>query len=1436
MHVGTRSCSSSRGRSSFYGVAFADVVEQGEFAPLSAFVSHFWGEETLSFAESLRLHGETVHPSNPGAMCYYICSFSNCQHLVDLGSDWRCSPFNRALEHVAECRRVRQQSVYCAVMLFDERCSTLERIWCIFEIWRCCQLELRLDLFTVEGQLTRRSSTPLACKIRDQAKVLDVSNTACSEMSDKRMIEAAVETSGSNWAQIAGMIKLQITSLVEFSASLAISRNALTGEEVSAEDVEMMMSETLQVRNSSSIISDCIQGHLPRLVIIGQGGCGKSIFAREVVRRAVQALKEGHHDTVIPLRVPLAELANLEDHAVEVDLLQVWAARVFGRDGEELLREDRRLILVLDGLDEAGKGRRRVLDWLQRWLQANGHRCVCTIIASRPSGTNQVLASDGSAREPAASAVLGQLSKTSLRLLTEEWVPASSHCRLQDGDGKSLGTGTVVSCEMGFLLKKEVVVEVGLELGVHQVEVRRKEPGKVFSAAVSLDYADRSAAQVLLEQAFQEAGGDPTESHRAVVRRADGKLWKDDLQKDRKKPIAWDKLVLWPKEAFPCRAFLTDTDDLDVEEDSSMDECDELSEMGVDYAMLIEEHRRQALNSREIAHVRVSLDETSVGIFLAADVFPGDAIVLGSAFHELLPFDRCFQTAMATAAPCCPSKLTEITVQHELSMQLGFTPVEILPLRPSVASRISKFGEAELEELPGAVWQTPLMASMLGTYRDRQKEKEQLDAATTELVLVKHAVEVLMSQAEKRTGAKNLRAELRPLCLAKLQAGQRLLFEPDFSNQVVFQEAQLGHLRFFEPAGQAVQLYHLIMHEYLAAEAWKEASPGYKEAFAQAQQQPMLRGALRFLLMMQTAHVEEVEIKLPDSQIGSADMEAFKGALLCSEKVALHLGRNRLGAEGASSLASVLPKNLRVLWLQLSENGLGAEGASCVASALPKNLRVLRLQLSENGLGNEGTRVLAAGLGQLPLEELALNLQCNGLGEEGDAGAALLGEALSSLGECGGKLRRLSLDFAMNRVGDDGAVALAKALSLLASELRHLSLTIPRNGVCLEGLRALAASLAQLRLEELTLDLSNQAGVIYANTLGAAAAVIPLAEALGSPALAGSLRSLSLELHHQQIGVEGMRALAAGLAKLRLEELTLGVVKNFHGDEAAIALAEALSSFGESLRRLAVDLAENAVGAKGARALSDTIAKIHLEDLTLDLSNSKLGNEVEFLSSLGAAKSLRRLALKLARNELRVEGAHALAAALAQLRLEELTVDVAHNGLGPSLVLLARALAEAGPKRLSLDLLWNDVGPEGASALSDAIAKLHLEDLTLNLGNNVRGDEVIVALAPGLSGAQELRRFALLLSQGGVGDNGACALAAALAKLHLEVLMLDLTQNSLGDESATALTAAAARLPLKETSVDLSGNELSEEGARALASAVLPLRNPWLDFYSFWDT
>ena len=293
-------------------------------------------------------------------------------------------------------------------------------------------------------------------------------------------------------------------------------------------------------------------------------------------------------------------------------------------------------------------------------------------------------------------------------------------------------------------------------------------------------------------------------------------------------------------------------------------------------------------------------------------------------------------------------------------------------------------------------------------------------------------ISLRQSQAEERAGCKGLRAELGPLCLAKLQAtrpgtrkelfrkplvlslqaGQRLLWESDFTSkagtartpsakivcdsflwsfvvccgrnwnpsgmpadtvynsavsltpcfciQVIFQEAQLGHLRFFEPAGQAVaqtvlgdssgqkfekvhtlcqvQLYHLRMQEFLAAEVLRgvpvsacfskkkgprltgpvggcpgaglerslrrsaAAADAARPAHPQShfckicvvtviEDTPTARenawlqlrsptGALRFCLMMQTAHAAEAEIDLGRTALVAADAEAFQGLLL----------------------------------------------------------------------------------------------------------------------------------------------------------------------------------------------------------------------------------------------------------------------------------------------------------------------------------------------------------------------------------------------------------------------------------------------------------------------------------------------------------------------------------------------------------------------------
>ena len=80
---------------------------------------------------------------------YWICTFANSQHHVDLGhGHWQWSPFNVALES-HHCESV--------VMVLDLDAVPLTRIWCIFEMFRCTVLEHPLQLYTADGIVTAAS-------------------------------------------------------------------------------------------------------------------------------------------------------------------------------------------------------------------------------------------------------------------------------------------------------------------------------------------------------------------------------------------------------------------------------------------------------------------------------------------------------------------------------------------------------------------------------------------------------------------------------------------------------------------------------------------------------------------------------------------------------------------------------------------------------------------------------------------------------------------------------------------------------------------------------------------------------------------------------------------------------------------------------------------------------------------------------------------------------------------------------------------------------------------------------------------------------------------------------------------------------------------------------------------------------------------------------
>ncbi|CAE7592485.1 NLRC3 [Symbiodinium natans] len=1344
------------------GVAYAELYDPGEFAPLNAFVSHYWGEATLEFKASLLLHAQKVFPSDPGKMVYYICTFCNNQHCVDLGTDWRQSPFNRALEWVASCYEECQEPMYGAVMMFDKDCSTLTRIWCIFEIFRCSTLGIQLDLYTCDGQLCRSSHeallTQLMREILQKVQDIDIRYCDASEQSDKVMIEAAIAEHPGGWTAVFGTIQLQVVDLLSFAAILAVTRDKLTGRRIDPEDLELRDMRTGEVKLSTQVIKDCIQGEGPsRILLTGPGGSGKTVFSMEVVRLAAE-LAGANSASILPVRVPLAELAQYaeEGHAgyqdPSPDLLQRWAKRAFGPDSRELDRGDRRLVLVLDGFDEAGKARRRILDWLQTWLRENLHRCACVVLTSRPSGTSQVLDASGEAREPVPSPVLGKLSER--YLLTQDVFPPGCHVQLSDGPG-SPAINKVVTSEEGFLLRVE-----GLDLGpgTHEVPVRRKDPRTIFSATVLIKQDDAPRALLLLDQALLDAGGDPAKKKKLVVVDGTGRRCQDERGKS--EGVGIDKWV-WPVRIF--------------------------------YV--------QSSGVGELGRAEVTLQQADGAVFLTGGVGVGDVVRLGSQEICLDPTERCCGVFLEQAVEQQPARMVELSLQAEVSAWLQFLPLELLALRPAAAARISKFSEAELDTLPEAVWRTPLMANILGKFRE-EREYQDL-GATAELTLMRYSVDKLLQQAEVRAGTTGLRSLMGPLCLRKLQNGQRLLAEADFPVEVVFQEALRGHLNFFEPvAGRsAVQIYHLRMHEFLAAEAWQASKEevDLKSAFREASQQPMLRGALRFRLMLATEHATSLDLDL-DDRLAPADAESFEGLLGGLETLRLRLpdsGGLGIGDAGAKGLASALGRlaGLRELVLGLANNGIGREGAQALAGGLRQlsELRKMDLDLRGNPLGDEGARAVGEGLSQCSkLEEVTLDLQLTGNGPEG---ARALAGGLRQLSE----LRKMVLGLDSNQLGDEGARAVGEGLSQ-CSKLEEVTLHLYAVGLGPEGARALTGGLRQL----------------------------------------SELRKMDLLLSGKQLGDEGARALGEGLSQCsKLEEVTLYLQSTGLGPEGARALTGGLRQLSE-LRKMDLLLSGKQLGDEGARALGEGLSQCSkLEEVTLHLSEVDLGPEgaQALAGGLRQLSELRKMVLDLASNQLGDEGARALGEGLSQCsKLEEVKLDLQVTGFGPE---GARALA-GGLRQLSelrnmvLALASNQLGDEGARAVGEGLSQCSkLEEVTLRLSEVGLGPEGARALAGGLRQLSELRKMDLGLSGNQLGDEGARAVGEGLSQCSskLEEVTLGLRSTGFGPEGAQALAGGLRQLSeLRNMVLRLNGNQFggeeTEQEIRALLEA-LPAPEKW---------
>ncbi|CAE8588342.1 unnamed protein product, partial [Polarella glacialis] len=343
-------------------------------------------------------------------------------------------------------------------------------------------------------------------------------------------------------------------------------------------------------------------------------------------------------------------------------------------------------------------------------------------------------------------------------------------------------------------------------------------------------------------------------------------------------------------------------------------------------------------------------------------------------------------------------------------------------------------------------------------------------------------------------------------------------------------------------------------------------------------------------------------------------LAAFIGSGSVGALQVLDLDCNDLQDEGLSALASSLPHCRSLRELRLGGNRLGLQGAQSLAAALARCQEpgLQKLDVSRNYLGPAGAAALAEALAaEPPIGLRVLRLSVNRVR---DAGVAAMSKIFQG-SERGPLLEEL--DLGNNMIGDTGAAALAAAL--VAGKLGIRSLGLSRNKIAHIGAEVLSRAVSSGSCPLLqSIDLvgndeigSTAAGALASSlrsNLGGIVLFDPFQAALESARVGAYRIDLSgVPLHAEACKrlAEALRMPKARTAMLVLSRCSLG---NAGAEEVATALRSRPTSAAHWLTEL--DLGWNGIGPQGGQALARLFgspAGSRLE--TLELECNDLGNE-----------------------------------------------------------------------------------------------------------------------------------------------------------------------------------------------------------------------------------
>lgn len=182
------------------GMSYVDLLAlDGRARPIDCFVSHFWGQQSVEFLGALQVHAHRLvqykylGARNPGSFSYWICTFCNSQHRVQLGVSLETSPFYLALRYIKETGGAFLMQCWPWQAPFP-----LKRAWCIFEIYTTKKLGIpfQMQLCPRDRQDFFDALTSNYARVQGAFADIDVKLAAASEESDREMITEQIENDG----------------------------------------------------------------------------------------------------------------------------------------------------------------------------------------------------------------------------------------------------------------------------------------------------------------------------------------------------------------------------------------------------------------------------------------------------------------------------------------------------------------------------------------------------------------------------------------------------------------------------------------------------------------------------------------------------------------------------------------------------------------------------------------------------------------------------------------------------------------------------------------------------------------------------------------------------------------------------------------------------------------------------------------------------------------------------------------------------------------------------------------------------------------------------------------------------------------------------------------------------------------------------------------